>query len=114
MSEGEEVKVEFVRTLDRAVAYPASATLVKRNDMYPCDAHAVLLSSGTTKPPVAAAPVASAPDEKDESKNAAITKRLIDLKARAKELKIKNAHNMKEETLMDKIAIAEAALVDAK
>ena len=109
-----EAEVKYVRTLDRAIAYPASPRLVKRNDMYPCDEHAVLLSTGTTEPPVAAEPATPAPDKTDESENAAIVERLIGLKARAKELGIKGAHNMKEETLMDRIATAEAALEDAE
>jgi len=110
----EEVKVEYVRTLDRAIAFPASKTLVKRNDMYPCDAHAVLLSSGTTEAPVAAEPKAPKPDPVDESKDAIAKERMIELRARGKELKIKSSHNMKEDLLMDKIAAAESALEDAK
>lgn len=105
-----EVKVEWLRTLKSTYVYPATEAFLKRNDLYPCDIKGVLLSSGTSEPLKPEAPItpASKTNEND-TEEAAANARQIALLERAKELGIKNPHTMKEETLVAKIAEAEAA-----
>jgi hypothetical protein len=110
MSEATEVK--WVRTLKSKYVFSASKRLLKRNDMFPCDIEGRLLSSGTVEPPVAKEEPAKV-DENDDAANAAENARREDLIEKARELGIKNAHKMKEETLLDRIAEAEALAAES-
>ena len=105
-----EVAPQWLRTLKSTYVYPATEAFLKRNDLYPCDIKGVLLSSGTTEPLKSETTEASNPKtNENDTEAAAENSRQIALLERAKELGIKNAHTMKEETLVAKIAEAETA-----
>ena len=106
MSEAPEVK--FLRKRDDKFVYHATQKLLDRGDMFPCNEDGEFLTTNTVElkaPPQPETPKSDTSDGEDNSLVLAMIER-------AKELGIKNPHNMKEETLATRIAEAEAALSD--
>ena len=107
----EEMKVEYLRTRGRKHAFAVSAVLLERGDMFPCDAKGNFLGSGTSQlvpDHIAEEKPAASDDHKEEMTE--VDSMLIALRSRAKELKIRGAHNMKEGKLITRIEEAEMAL----
>jgi len=109
----EPTKIEWLRKLDKKHVIGASETLLKRNDLFPCDINGNFTTTGTQQAAVAAVEKELANENVESPEEAAANQRKVALMSRAKDLGIVNPHAMKEETLLDKIAIAEAALEDA-
>ena len=116
----EKPKVQWLRKLDDPYVYGASELLLKRNDLYPCDVNGKFASESAQEASAAAEEAPGESEAEKEAAEAAETKakkaaydlRMIELRKRAVELGVKSAHNMKEETILDRIAAAEAALAD--
>lgn len=101
-------EVKWLRTLDNKYVYPATKAFLARNDLFACDINGVFISSGTVLPPVVV-PEEPKVDLNDDKLAEDANGTRVQLLERANALGIKNAHTMKNETILAKISELEAA-----
>ena len=110
---GPEKKTKFLRRRDDNFVYHSTVELLKRGDMFACDAEGNFVTTGHAEVETGFEGKSDAEIAAEVKAKANQTKAddlLIAMQTRAKELNIKSAHRMKEETLVVRIAEAEAGL----
>jgi len=109
------MEVKYLRTREEKFVWKATPILLERTDLYPCNKDGSFLTTNEfVLPEPVPGPRGPADDKPKEAERTEVDDRkdsmINALLARAKELGIKNAHAMKEETLVARIAKAEEKL----